>query len=324
MLLQPTRKRYKKDTTKGQTDTDTDTDRHKTETMVADLSLSTIPPSKPHSHTVIFLHENKNFAHSAVDRMHEATDGDWQSIIQNYASTRWVFPQAPTGEPLIPSLQSISTGIQHAALRGEPNWWDNDNPQGQDPDTARRESDLLPGLRERIKELEKVITNEVNLLGGRWERVILAGIGHGAGMAMATIISLGIPSEEYLANTNTSSEKKKTPQPLGGFVGISCEMPLQETPSAARRLLFPDSDALPDREKSNDVWRKTPVLLQYFVNGGQEYLDKGRALRDMLVANGVEDVCWREYEDGRMFMNSPRGVEDVKEFFGDKMDLRPN
>ncbi|KAM0449885.1 hypothetical protein ACHAPV_006926 [Trichoderma viride] len=286
--------------------------------MVADLPLSTIPPSKPHSHTIIFLHENKDFARSAVNRMHEATDGDWQSIIQNYASTRWVFPQAPTGEPLIPSLQSISTGIQHAVHRGEPNWWNNQ--QEQDPDAVRRGSAILPDLRERIKELEKVITNEVNLLGGRWERVILAGIGHGAGMAMATIISLGIPNEE----TNASSSEKKKPQPLGAFVGISCEMPLQETPSAARRLLFPDSDALPEKEKSNDVWKKTPVLLQYFVNGGEEYLDKGRALRDMLVANGVEDVCWKEYEDGRMFMNSPRGVEDVKEFFRDKMDLRPN
>ncbi|KAK1239852.1 hypothetical protein MKX08_007294 [Trichoderma sp. CBMAI-0020] len=285
--------------------------------MVADLSLSTIPPSKPHSHTVIFLHENKNFAHSAVNRMHEATDGDWQSIIQNYASTRWVFPQAPTGEPLTPSLQSISTGIQHAVHRGEPSWWNIQEEQGAtDADAARRESDILPGLRERIKELAKVITNEVNLLGGRWERVILAGIGHGAGMAMATIISLGLPSDEHLADANDNNTR--TPRPLGGFVGISCEMPLDETPSTARRLLFPD------KETSNDVWKKTPVLLQYFVNGGHDYLRKGRALRDMLVANGVEDVCWREYEDGRMFMNSPRGVEDVKEFFGAKMDLKPN
>lgn len=282
--------------------------------MVADLPLSTIPPSKPHTHTIIFLHENKNFARSAVNRMHEATDLDWQSIIQNYASTRWVFPQAPTGEPLIPSLQSISTGIQHAVHRGEPNWW---NQGAEDPDdAARRDSAILPDLRERIKELEKVIRNEVSVLGGRWERVILAGIGHGAGMAMATIISLGIPNEDGSVS-NASSGK---PQPLGGFVGISCEMPLQETPSAARRILFPDS-VLPEY---NDVWKKTPVLLQYFLNGGQQYLDKGKALRDMLVANGVEDVCWKEYEDGRMFMNSPRGVEDVKDFFRDKMNLRPN
>ncbi|KAL6898532.1 hypothetical protein GGI43DRAFT_79146 [Trichoderma evansii] len=281
--------------------------------MVADLPLSTIPPSRPHTHTIIFLHENKNFARSAVDRMHEATDRDWQSIIQNYASTRWVFPQAPTGEPLIPSLQSISTGIQHAVHRGEPNWWS----QGtEDPDAARRESAILPDLRERIKELEKVITNEVSMLGGRWDRVILAGIGHGAGMAMATIISLGIPNEDG-SISNASAGK---PQPLGGFVGISCEMPLQATPSVARRILFPDS-VLPEY---NDVWQKTPVLLQYFLNGGQQYLDKGRALRDMLVTNGVEDVCWKEYEDGRMFMNSPRGVEDMKEFFRDKMGLTPN
>ncbi|KAL7921424.1 hypothetical protein ACQKWADRAFT_126021 [Trichoderma austrokoningii] len=288
--------------------------------MVADLPLSTIPPSKPHSHTIIFLHENKDFARSAVNRMHEATDRDWQSIIQNYASTRWVFPQAPTGEPPIPSPQSIATGLQHAVHRGEPNWW-NDNDNDNSNNSSSNDDAILPALRERIRELEKVIASEVSVLGGRWDRVILAGIGHGAGMAMATIISLG-----------NSGETMEPPQPLGGFVGISCEMPLHETPSAARQLLFPDCDDLSERNNNNnnnsssnnDVWQKTPVLLQYFVNGGSEYMNKGRALRDMLVANGVEDVCWREYEDGGMFMNSPMGVEDVKEFFGDKMDLRPN
>ncbi|KAM0250528.1 hypothetical protein ACHAQJ_008579 [Trichoderma viride] len=286
--------------------------------MVADLPLTTIPPSKPHTHTVIFLHENKSFARSTVHQMHEATDREWQSIIQNYASTRWVFPQAPTDELLVPSLQSISTGIQHVVRRGEPNWWSRDT---DDADLARRERAILPDLRERIKELEKVIRKEVSVLGGRWDRVILAGIGHGAGMAMATLISLGIPAAEDGSSTSNAASDDSKPQQLGCFIGISCEMPLPDaTPFSARQLLFPGS--VPP--ENNDVWTKTPVLLQYFLNGGQQYMEKGKALRDMLLANGVEDISWKEYEDGRMFMNSPRGVEDMKEFFRDKMDLKPN
>jgi hypothetical protein len=282
--------------------------------MVADLPLTTIPPSRAHTHTIIFLHENKSFARNTVNQIHDATDREWQSIIQNYASTRWVFPQAPTDELLVPSLQSISTGIQHVVRRGEPNWWSRDT---DDADLARRERSILPDLRERIKELEKVIRNEVAVLGGRWDRVIMAGIGHGAGMAMATLISLGIPS----GDSSTSNIGGSKPQPLGCFVGISCEMPLPgATPFAARQLLFPDS-VMPE---NNDVWTKTPVLLQYFLNGGEQYMEKGKALRDMLLANGVEDISWKEYEDGRMFMNSPRGVEDMKEFFREKMDMRPN
>ncbi|KAL7928654.1 hypothetical protein V8C35DRAFT_227184 [Trichoderma chlorosporum] len=278
--------------------------------MVADLPLNTIPPSKPHTHTIIFLHNSHNFARHTVNTLHEATDLSWRSIIQNFANTRWVFPQAPTDELVVPSLLSISTGIQHAMNRGEPSWWRNDTDDG---DEERRLRSMLPGLGERVRELQKVIRNEVVMLGGRWDRIILGGIGHGAGMAMMTLMSLeGDSSMDVDGNR---------PQQLGSFVGISGETPVPDTSlPSAQQLLSPHG--IPPAE--NQVLKKTPVLLQCFRNGGDAYMARGRAFRDLLVESGVEDLCWKEYDDGYPSFNSPRGVEDVKDFFRDKMHMRPN
>lgn len=278
--------------------------------MVADLPLNTIPPSRPHTHTVIFLHSNQIFARDTVNQLHEATDLSWRSIIQNFASTRWVFPQAPTDEPLVPSLLSISTGIQHAVHRGEPIWWRGNTDDG---DEERRLRNMLPGLRERVRELQKVIRNEAAMLGGRWDRIILGGIGHGAGMAMMTLMSL-----EGNLSMNVAGNR---PQQLGCFVGISGEMPMSDTRLSSTQQLF-SPNGIPLAE--NQVLKKTPVLLQYLCNGGDAYMERGRAFRDLLLESDVEDVCWKEYEDGYPFMNSPRGVEDMKDFFKDRMNMRPN
>lgn len=186
-----------------------------------------------------------------------------------------------------------------------------------DGDEARRLRNMLPGLRERVRELQKVIRNEVAMLGGHWDRIILGGIGYGAGMAMMTLMSLDMPSEDS-SSMNAGGSR---PHQLGCFVGISGEMPLARTTlSSARQLLSPNGISPED----NQVLKKTPVLLQYCRNGGNKHMERGKAFRQLLVESGVEDVCWKEYEDGWPFMNSPRGVEDMKEFFKDRMDMRPN
>ncbi|KAL6797286.1 hypothetical protein GGI42DRAFT_330444 [Trichoderma sp. SZMC 28013] len=278
--------------------------------MVADLPLTTIPPSRPHTHTVIFLHDNRIFARDTVNQLHEATDLSWRSIIQNFASTRWVFPQAPTDEPLIPSVLSISTGIQHGVHRGQPSWWRGDMDDG---DEERRLRNMLPGLRERVRELQKVIRNEVVMLGGRWERIILGGIGHGAGMALMALMSL--------EGSSSMDVDGSRPQRLGSFVGISGQIPVSDIRLSSAQQLFSPNHITP---AENQVLKKTPMLLQYCSNGGEAYAEQGRTFREVVLESGVEDVVWKEYEDAYPFLNSPRGVEDMKGFFKDRMNMRPN
>ncbi|KAL6831702.1 hypothetical protein V8C40DRAFT_158333 [Trichoderma camerunense] len=278
--------------------------------MVADLPLTTIPPSRPHTHTIIFLHDNRIFARDTVNQLHEATDLSWRSIIQNFASTRWVFPQAPTDEPLIPSVLSISTGIQHGVHRGQPSWWRGDMNDG---DEERRLRNMLPGLRERVRELQKVIRNEAVMLGGRWDRIILGGIGHGAGMALMTLMSL--------EGDSLMDVDRNRPQRLGSFVGISGQIPVSDIRLSSAQQFFSPNHVSPAEKQ---VLKKTPLLLQYCSNGGEAYLEQGRTFREVVLESGVEDVCWKEYEDAFPFLNSPRGVEDMKGFFRDKMNMRPN
>ncbi|KAH6603748.1 acyl- thioesterase [Trichoderma cornu-damae] len=283
--------------------------------MVADLPLNTIPPTRPHTHTVIFLHDNHSLARTSVNLLHEATDLGWRSIIQNFASTRWVFPQAPTDQPLMPSLLSISTGIQHVAHAGEPSWWSEEN-NGGDDDASTRQRNAMSLLAERVQELQKVIRSEVATLGGRWDKVILGGIGDGAGMAMWTLMCLNIPTESF------GGAGSDTPNRLGCFVGLSCEaLPPGAMLSSARQLQPSSSVSLVDNV---NVLKKTPMLMQCFRNAGEKCVERSKALRDFLVGNGVEDVCWKEYADGWPKLNSPRGVEDMKEFLRQKMGMTPN
>ncbi|KAL6852115.1 hypothetical protein J3F83DRAFT_719333 [Trichoderma novae-zelandiae] len=285
--------------------------------MIADLPLNTIPPARPHTHTVIFLHRNRHSARETVNQLHEATDLAWRSIIQNYASTRWVFPQTTTDEPLVPSLLSISTGIQHGVHRGEPSWWkeDVDDDDGEEEEEGDRLKNMMPRLGQRIKELQKVIRKEVIMLGGHWDRVILGGIGHGAGMALLTLMSL---DDDTLAAGAADGNR---PQPLGSFVGISAELPAA-VPTLTSTPLFTPNDISPE---GNQVLKKTPILLQYFHDGGDAYMQRGRALREYLTESaGAEHVCWKEYVNGWPYLNSPTGVEDMKAFFKETMNMRTN
>jgi predicted esterase len=284
------------------------------DTMIADLPLHTIPPARAHTHTVIFLHRNRHFARETVNQLHEATDLSWRSIIQNYASTRWVFPQTPTDEPLMPSLLSISTGVQHAVQRGEPSWWQEAVNDEDEKDEAERLWDMMHGLGRRMRELQKVIRKEVVMLGGRWDRVILGGIGHGAGMALMTLINLDDTSSPGISDDDR-------PQPLGSFIGISAELPASIPTLISTPLLTPNEVS----PEGPQVLKKTPMLLQHFHNGGTSYMQRGRALREYLRHSaGVEVVCWKEYMNGWPYLNSPTGVEDMKAFLKEKMDMRTN
>lgn len=182
-----------------------------------------------------------------------------------------------------------------------------------DGDEERRLRNMLPGLRERVRELQKVIRNEVVMLGGRWDRIILGGIGHGAGMALMALMNLeGDSSMDMNGNR---------PQRLGTFVGISGQIPVSDIRLSSAQQLFSPNHISP---AENQVLKKTPLLLQYCSNGGEAYVEQGRTFREVVLESGVEDVCWKEYEDAFPFLNSPRGVEDMKGFFRDKMNMRPN
>lgn len=159
-----------------------------------ELSLTTIPPTVPHTHTVVFLHGRgdnaKNFAFCLV----QAKDSNRRSLPESFPSFRWVFPQSELRE-------SASFPGAKASQ-----WFDIWNTS----DFTQREEVQAPGLRQSVASIRRIVANEAKDLGERYERVVLAGISQGAATSVHTLLNLSLP---------TASNR------LGAFMGFSCRMP---------------------------------------------------------------------------------------------------
>ncbi|KAK2593716.1 hypothetical protein QQS21_008581 [Conoideocrella luteorostrata] len=238
-----------------------------------------------HTHTVIFLHGRGDSAESLSASFEYSKDCRNRTLFDAFPSFRWVFPKS--GETV-----SFSAGGNKVSQ-----WFDIWNVN----DFSDREEIQTLGLKESVGLIRKILTIEADILKGRWDRIILAGISQGAATAAHTLLNLSTPKE--------AKDGTALPGRLGAFVGFSCRMPfpgrsLEET----RNIL-----ALDDVPEHDDVIRKTPVLLEHCADDLVVPVMNGRRLRDTLHGFGAQ-VEWREYPDGGHWFHSPDGMDDVIEF----------
>src|SRR5690606_27772389 len=103
-------------------------------------------------------------------------DSSGRTLADAFPSFRRVFPQAPMRE-----------------CASSPNVW----PQWFDVwdvrDFADNEYLQVVGLREVVPTLRRVLAAEVEALGGRWDRVVLAGISMGAATNVHVLLNLDVP-----------------------------------------------------------------------------------------------------------------------------------
>lgn len=276
-----------------------------------DLSLFTIPPSTPHTHTVIFLHGRGDTAKTFAASLSYSLDSQKRTLQQTFPSFRWVFPQ---------------TELRQSALNPGPKmsqWFDIWNVN----DFSLREELQAVGLRESVASIKKIIAREVEILGGRWDRVVLAGISQGAATGVHTLLNLGLSG---------SGEKQAPPAPgpLGAFLGFSCRMPfpgrsLSETRNVLRVVEgaldgaelvhdgstdeIPSTQNAPETDEPDEIISNTPILLSHCVDDPLVLVQSGRNLRDTLTGFGAQ-VTWKEYPDGGHWFNSPAGIDDAVEF----------
>ncbi|KAI0465604.1 phospholipase/carboxylesterase family protein [Xylaria cf. heliscus] len=139
----------------------------------------------------------------------------------------------------------------------------------------RNQADAFPTFRSRGPKTwpRWMVLNEVAVLGGRWDRIVLAGIS----MSGAT-------SSHFLINLK---------EPLGSFMEFSA-------------WLFGLED-VPDHD---DILRKSPVLLEHCVNDLLVLLQNGWGLRDTLRRLGCW-VEWKKYPNGGHWFQSPNGGDDA-------------
>jgi lysophospholipase-2 len=154
-------------------------------TLPSDLHI--VPPSAPHTHTIIFLHGRGSTANTFCNELFESQDSYDRFFVDIFPSVKWVFPCA----------KKI-----WAATEGEEmhQWFDMVSVQDPQEDVEVQR----PGLEESAGELMNIIRKEVDVVG--WDNVILAGISQGCATAIYTLLMSQVR--------------------VGGFIGLCGWMPL--------------------------------------------------------------------------------------------------
>lgn len=243
-----------------------------------ELPCITISPKAPHTHTVVFLHGRGDNVHNFSRALNFSCDSQGRTLVDRFPSFRWVFPQAPKRQC------ATSPDIW-------PQWFDVWNVR----DFADHEELQAIGLKEVVPAIRNILNSEASLLGGRLDRIVLAGISMGAATSVHTLFNLDVPA--------TQGGR------LGAFLGLSCRCPFAgRTLSEMRDVL--SLEGVPDHD---NALRNTPMLLEHCVDDPLVLVENGRGLRDILRGYGAQ-VEWKEYPCGGHWFNSPKGMDDAVDF----------
>lgn len=238
-----------------------------------------VGPTEPHTHTVVFLHGRGDNARKFKASLASSRDSRDRTLADALPSFRWVFPQAPARE------------LANSPGTVWPQWFDVWNVH----DFADQEDLQAVGLREVIPALQSLLADEATLLGGRWDRIVLAGISMGAATGVHILFNLDIPP--------AAGGK------LAAFMGFACRCPFAGRDLAGMRSTL-GLQSIPDHDH---VVRNTPVLLEHCVDDPLVLVQNGRGLRETLRGFGML-VEWKEYPNGGHWFNSPNGMDDAVDF----------
>ncbi|KAI0194242.1 phospholipase/carboxylesterase family protein [Astrocystis sublimbata] len=229
-------------------------------------------PAQPHTHTVVFLHGRGDNVQAFANGLGHWRDSRNRTLADAFPTFRWVLPQAP--------MRKLASGPETW-----PQWFDVWNVR----DFAENEELQAEGLREVIPVFRKMLADEAARLGGRWDRIVLAGISMGAATSTHLLFNLK--------------------EPLGAFMGFSARCPFSGRSLTKMREVM----ALDDVPEHNDVLAKTPVLLEHCADDPLVLVQRGRALRDTLREFGCQ-VEWKEYPNGGHWFHTPQGMDDAVNF----------
>ncbi|KAL2176949.1 Alpha/Beta hydrolase protein [Thermothelomyces heterothallicus CBS 202.75] len=252
-----------------------------------DLPVITIPPSPPHphTHTIIFLHGRGDNIKSFSRALRKWHSSRGTTLFDTFPTLRWVFPQAP--------MRQVASTANLPRPHIFPQWFDLWTAQ----DFSEREEVQVEGLRESVPLIRDMIAREAAQLGGRWDRVILAGISMGGATSVHTLFNLDIPAEGGGR--------------LAALLGFCARCPFAGRSLQGMREVLALPGSPPAGE--NGVLRRTPVLLEHSADDPLVLIDNGRRLRDTLKGFGAQ-VEWREYITGGHWFQEPEGIDDAIEF----------
>jgi len=265
--------------------------------------LHVIAPRTEHTHTVIMLHGLGSTGEEFAEELFESNSSNGKSLRDEFLGWRWVFPSSKT---------LWSTTFQEHM----PAWFEAHSLT----DTAARQDLQVPGIKESVAYLCKILDDESRLLEGKSERVILGGISQGGAIAMWTLLY----SPRVLS------------QQLCAFVGVSTWLPfstdietilskrLSGTPPQTTlssfhdfvlQMVAPLRDGLQQTDWAHPLLR-TPVFFGHGSDDAYVDIELGREAAGVLSSIGF-NVERREYtgaEEEGHWLKVPEEVDDVRGF----------
>lgn len=149
-----------------------------------------IPPSSPHTHTIILLHGRGSNGPEFAEELFEGHTSQGSSLRDHLSGWKWVFPTSQT---------RFSTVFQ----QDMDEWFDIYSLT----DPGLRQELQADGLRQSVAFVRRVVEEEISGVDGDAGRVVLGGISQGCATAIRALLSS--PS-------------------LGAFVGFSGWMPFPD------------------------------------------------------------------------------------------------
>ncbi|KAK4671926.1 hypothetical protein QC764_609950 [Podospora pseudoanserina] len=249
--------------------------------------LQTHTYQHPHTHTLIFLHGRGDKVPSFLTALSAWESSTALTLRTAFPTFRLVFPQAP--------LRPVAA----AAAKGERLEWNQWFDVWNTNDFSDNEELQAEGLRESVSGIRAMINEEAEMLGGRYDRILVAGISMGGATLIHTLFNL---------------EK-----PIGAFLGFCCRCPFsgsKKTLEQMRAVL-----GLPGTPQGNEVLRKTPILLEHCIDDPLVRIESGRNLREVLLNFGAERLEWKEYGTGGHWFKAPDGMDDVISFVQNVLEV---
>jgi lysophospholipase-2 len=265
-----------------------------------------LEPTAPHTHTAILLHGRGSTGEEFAEELHESKLSNGKSLSQNLPGWRLVFP----------SSRELWSEVFEEDM---PAWFEAHSLT----DTTARQ-DLQPaGIRESVKHLEGIVSDEVEALGGVSERVVSGGISQGGATGMWTLLCLS----DSIGR-------------LGAFIGLSTWLPFaanietvfgQHTPHQGEdqnvmavdndgdkfvRAMTGASSSCSARPHYQETFLLTPVLLGHGIDDAYVDVKLGQQARHVLSQLGLV-VEWKEYSGAEQeghWLKAPEELDDIVAF----------
>ncbi|KAK2855534.1 hypothetical protein FQN49_005101 [Arthroderma sp. PD_2] len=258
-------------------------------------ALHIIEPTGTHTHTAILLHgRSSNGAEFAEELLDSKTSGN-KTLAALFPSCRWVFPT---------SRDRWSSVFQEELTA----WFDIYSLSN----TSEQQDLQVEGLRESTLYVLEILGQEIDLLEGRSDSVVLGGISQGMATALWTL----------LCSPGRSKGR------IGGFLGMCGWLPfaseiqgLQSPREMIPKFLWDtvrgeEEEAQVTAEAETEAMLSTPVFLLHGTDDAWVDVELGRQAQTSLVKSGMQ-VDWMEYsgaENEGHWVKEPEGFDSIVAF----------